>query len=470
MDGFVDAIAAAAAVRNREVSPVELVDDAIERIERVNPELNAVIAPLFDQARAEAAGALPDGPFRGVPFLFKDLVSVRAGDPYHQGNMRLKELGHRATETTAYARRIVEAGFVTVGRTNTPEFGSLPTTEPVAYGPTRNPWNPEHSPGGSSGGAAAAVAAGLVPVATAGDGGGSIRIPAAACGLVGLKPSRGRVSNAPGGELWAGAAIELVVSRSVRDTAALLDVAVGPELGDRYWMPEPPESYLGQVGTEPGALRIGLTSGLEGTPTAPELADAVTATGELLEQLGHHVDVDQPEALVEGDPNGNFVQVIAAATAHDVDRLAHVVGRPLTMDGVESTNWWFVEYGRKLSATDYLEALDWWYAFGRRMTGWWADGHDILVTPTLTRTAPVLGWFNDRATSGDRIRSFTPYTWPFNVTGQPAISVPLHHSSDGLPIGIQLVAAPGREDLLVRLAAQLEMARPWIDRVPPIHA
>ncbi|MCP3911695.1 MAG: amidase [Actinomycetia bacterium] len=447
-----------------------MVDGAIDRIERVNPELNAVIIPLFEQARAEAAGDLPDGPFRGVPFLFKDLSGVRAGDPYHMGNLGLKELDHHATVTTSFARRIVDAGFVTVGKTNTPELGSLPTTEPVAYGPTHNPWNPEHSPGGSSGGSAASVAAGLVPVASAGDGGGSIRIPAAACGLVGLKPSRGRVSTAPAGEVWAGAAIELVVSRSVRDTAALLDVAAGPELGDRYAMLAPASPYLDLVGADPGSLRVGLTPGLDGVPIDAEVAEAVTSTGQLLEQLGHRVDVDQPAALAEGDPDRNFSRVLAAATALDFDHLAEIIGRPLTENDVESTNWWFAEYGRKLSATEYLHAREWWDNLGLRMAQWWAAGHDILVTPTLTRTATPLGWFDDRVTSGDRIRSLIPYTWPFNVTGQPAISVPLHHSSDGFPIGVQLVAAPGREDLLIQLAAQLEQAQPWGGRRPPIHA
>ncbi len=470
MTEYADATAAAEAVRAGDVSPSELVDDAIGRIEAVNPELNAVVNPLFESARTEAAGELPDGPFRGVPFLFKDLSGVRAGDPYHMGNVRLKELDHRATITTSFARRMVQAGFVTVGKTNTPEFGSMPTTEPVAYGPTHNPWHPLHSPGGSSGGSAAAVAAGLVPVASAGDGGGSIRIPAAACGLVGLKPSRGRVSTAPAGEVWAGAAIELVVSRSVRDTAAVLDVAAGPEVGDRYWIPAPAEPYAGLVGTDTGSLRIGVAPGLDGIRIDDEVAAAVTETGQLLEQLGHRVDVDQPAALTQGDPDRQFARVLAAATALDFDHLAEILGRPLTENDVEPTNWWFAEYGRKLSATEYLHARQWWDDLGLRMTQWWAAGHDILVAPTLTRTAPPLGWFDDRATSGERIRSLIPYTWPFNVTGQPAISVPLHHSSDGFPIGIQLVAAPGREDLLIQLAAQLEQARPWADRRPPIHA
>src|SRR5215813_12130640 len=296
-----DAMAQAELVRRGEVTPRELVDAAIARVEKLNPTLNAVITPLFDKARAQANSPnLPNGPFRGVPFLLKDLGCHSAGDPYHEGMRFLRQAGWTAENDTYMAAKLRAAGFIFLGKTNTPELGSLPTTEPQAYGPTRNPWDITRSTGGSSGGSAAAVAAGIVPVAHANDGGGSIRIPASECGLVGLKPSRGRVSWGPEyGELWQGLAVEHVVSRSVRDTAALLDVVAGPMPGDPYFAPPPIRPFREEVGAEPGRLRIGMMSRVSGgrTQVHPDCVAATTEAARLLESLGHHVEESYPQAL-----------------------------------------------------------------------------------------------------------------------------------------------------------------------------
>src|SRR5882724_1408934 len=287
---LLDATAQAELVRQRKASPRELVDAAIDRIERVNPRLNAVITPLFETARAQADSTrLPDGPFRGVPFLLKDLICHSAGDPYHAGMRLLRELRWVEREDTYLAARFRASGFVFLGKTNTPELGPVPTTEPLAYGPTRNPWDPGRSPGGSSGGSAAAVASGMVPAAHANDGGGSIRIPASACGLVGLKPSRGRTSLGPdAGAVWEGMAIEHVVSRSVRDTAAVLDVVAGYVPGDPYTAPPPARPFRAEVGADPGRLRVGLLTRAPGGAVElhPECVRGAQMTARLLESLG----------------------------------------------------------------------------------------------------------------------------------------------------------------------------------------
>ncbi|HEX9260531.1 MAG TPA: amidase, partial [Acidimicrobiales bacterium] len=297
---WTDATAQAELVRSGQASPKELVDDAIERIERVNPQVNAVIIPRFDKARHEAAGSLPDGPFTGVPMVVKDLTITMEGDPYHGGTRALKNAGYVAPYDSYLARRFRRAGFVVVGRTNTPELGSTITTEPLSYGPARNPWNLDHSTGGSSGGSAAAVAAGMVAVGHANDGGGSIRIPASECGLVGLKPSRGRVSQGPDiGEAWAGATVEHVVTRSVRDSAGVLDAIHGYEVGDLYVAPAPARPYASEVGADPGPLRIGVLDHplMLGAPAHPECAAAANNAARLLESLGHRVEVAWPEAI-----------------------------------------------------------------------------------------------------------------------------------------------------------------------------
>jgi amidase len=472
-----DATAQAALVRSGEATPLELVDAAIERIERVNPDLNAVITPLFDGARAAAAGDLPDGPFRGVPFLLKDLSAHSAGDPFHEGMAFLKERGWIERSDTALAARFRAAGLVTVGKTNTPELGILPTTEPLAYGPSRNPWDTGRSTGGSSGGSAAAVAAGLVPMAHANDGGGSIRIPASECGLVGLKPTRARVSSGPEfGDVMGGLTCELVVSRSVRDTAAVLDAVHGMEPGDPYSAPDPAGPYVDELGRDPGALRIGLMTQSPGgaVPVHADCVAAAESAGRLLESLGHAVDASYPKAMDDPDYTGHFITFWAAGAAWSLDYWSRRTGDPVTADDVEPLTWALAEVGRTGSSADWLWGRVWLQVNAREVASWWTEGHDLLLTPTIAEPPPPLGSFDsppDNPLHGlFRAAELVPFTPPFNVTGQPAISLPLHWSADGLPIGVQLVAPFGREDVLLRVASQLEAAQPWAARRPPVHA
>lgn len=468
-----DATDLAALVRTGKASPAELVEDAINRVKRLDPELNAVILPRFDAARAEADGALPDGPLRGVPFLVKDLGCAMAGEPHHQGCAGLKASGYTAPHDSFLYQRFKRLGLIALGRTNTPEFGSTVTTEPVAYGPTRNPWNLDHSTGGSSGGSAAAVAAGLVPVAHANDGGGSIRVPASECGLVGLKPTRGRVSHGPDvGEAWAGATIDGVVTRSVRDTATVLDGISGPEPGDPYFAAPPARPFADEVGVDPGRLRIGLAPAASTGTTDPECIAAVENAGRLLESLGHHVELAQPDAMWEDEFGDHFIKILACATAADFGSWEEAIGRPFAEDDVEPSNWQFNEIGKTITAKAYLDSVHWLHGWQRRFAPWWEDdgGFDILVTPTLAVPPPRIGWLTDPVAGQQRVGEILLFTVQFNVSGQPAVSLPLHQSADGLPVGVQFAGPFGDESLLLRLASQLEAAAPWSAPTPPIWA
>jgi amidase len=473
-----DATAQAELVRSGTASPVELVEAAIERVERINPELNAVITPLFDGARAQAASdQLPDGPLRGVPFVLKDLSAHSAGDPFHEGMAFLKERAWTEPEDTALAARFRAAGLITIGKTNTPELGILPTTEPLAYGPTRNPWDTSRSVGGSSGGSAAAVAAGLVPIGHANDGGGSIRIPASECGLVGLKPTRARVSSGPEfGDVMGGLTCELVVSRSVRDTALVLDAVHGMEPGDPFGVAPPTRPYVEELGAPPGALRVGLMTESPGGAVSvhADCVAAAEAAAALLESLGHHVERSHPKGLDDPDYTAHFITNWAAGAAWNVDYWSRRTGAEIGPDDVEPLTWALAEVGRSASAPEWLWAREWLQHNSREVASWWTEGHDLLLTPTIAEPPPPLGSFDsppDNPLHGlFRAAELVPFTPPFNCTGQPAISLPLHWNDDGLPIGVQLVAAFGREDLLLRVAAQLEAARPWTDRRPSVHA
>ncbi len=475
---FLDATAQADLVRRREIRPAELVEASIARIERLNPTLNAVIHPLFEKARAQASAAdLPDGPFRGVPFLMKDMFGYTAGDPYHMGLRLLRDRNFVTPHDTYLAAKLRASGLIFLGRTNTPELGTLPTTEPDAYGPSRNPWDIGRTTGGSSGGSAAAVASGMVAAAHANDGGGSIRIPASACGLVGLKPSRGRTSFGPDvGEAFGGLVAEGVVSRSVRDTAALLDVIAGPMPGDPYTAPPPPEPFLAAIATDPRRLRIGVltTSPCGICATDPDCVAAAEATARLLESLGHDVAISHPAALDEPEMWQHFTVMYATHHARLHDLLAVLTDVRLGPSDVDAINWTLAEMGRTLSAAQYIFTLDWLHGYGRRMASWWRDGFDLLLTPTLTEPPPALGTFapapEDPTAAGFRAQQFASFTLPFNMTGQPAISLPLHWNADGLPIGVQLVAAYGREDLLLSIAAELERASGWAERRPRMRA
>lgn len=468
---WMDATAQAALVRDGEVSPAELVEAAIARIERVDPQLNAVIHPRFDAARRAAAGdadpPLPDGPFRGVPMCIKDAVAHTAGDPYHVGMRFLRDRQWTEPDDSYLAAKFREAGFVVVGKTNTPELATTITTEPVAYGPTRNPWDPTRSTGGSSGGSAAAVAAGMVPVAHGNDMGGSIRIPASECGLVGLKPTRARTSLGPNfGEFWGPTTHEGVLTRSVRDTAGVLDAIAGMMPGDPYTAPPPLRPFVEEVGADPGSLRIGVHTLVPrlATPVHPDCATAVTVTADLLDDLGHDVARSFPAALDE--PIDDALLVYAAFVARDLERWEERTGTSISAEDVEGGNWLMASFGRELTATRYLASLEAMQAWSRRMARWWADdGWDLLLMPVLPDPPPMLGQDPFALTMAQANCCI-----PWNLTGQPAISLPLHWNGDGLPIGVQLVAPFGREDVLLRVAAQLETARPWADRRPPIHA
>jgi amidase len=474
----IDATEQARLVREREVTPVELVNDAIARIEELNPELNAVIQPLFDEAREAAADELPDGPFRGVPFLVKDLSCYMKGVPVHEGMRVLRDAGHLADHDMWLTQRFREAGFVILGRTNTPELGILPTTEPVAYGPTRNPWDLERSPGGSSGGTAAAVAAGMVTAAHGNDGGGSIRIPSSHCGLVGLKPSRARVSLAPDfGDVMGGLVCELALTHSVRDAAAILDAVHGPAPGDPYAAPPPARPYLEEVGADPGRLRIGLMTTPPGGQfeAHPECVAAAEGAAALLEELGHDVERSYPIGLDDPGYIANFLVRWGAGVDWNVRYWGAVLGRELGPEDVEPLTWALVEQGRTHSAGELLRAIEEAQHGSREVASWWADdGYDLLLTPTCAEPPPRLGEHDAPPDNPMapivRATPFAVFTAGFNTTGQPAISLPLHMTSDGLPVGVQLVAAYGREDLLLRVAAQVEEARPWAERTPPVHA
>jgi amidase len=465
-----DGIDQAALVRSGEVSPAELTEAAIERIESIDPLLNAVVIRWFDDAR-RAATDLPSGPFHGVPFLLKDLWAHFAGQPLTNGCRALKATLPTSSADTTLVSRFRQAGLNILGRTNSPEFGSLPTTEPTAWGPTRNPWNLGHSPGGSSGGAAAAVAAGMVPFAHASDGGGSIRIPASCCGLIGLKPSQGRITLGPFRD-ESNLGVELCVSRTVRDTAALLDAVHGPGVGDTVIAAAPARPYIDEVGAHPGRLRIGLLDVHPlGGALHDECRDAARAAAALLEALGHHVEHGFPAALTNRDFGRRFSALWSTNMGVAVHRIESQLGRSLSDDEVEPVNRAQVAFARGANAVDYALALAAAVEFRRAVQRWWSDGWDLLLTPTLAEPPVPLGVFaNDPAAPlapMARAAAYVPFTPAFNSSGQPAINLPLHWSSSGLPIGVQLVAGYGREDLLLRVASQVEAAQPWAHLRPP---
>lgn len=482
-----DATAQAELVLEKQASPLELVDAAIARIERENPKLNAVIHPAFERARERAKSAdLPHGPFRGVPTLMKDIGGAEAGQPYHAGSRFLKAAGHREPSDGYFTERLLRAGLVSLGRTNTPELALLATTEPEAYGATHNPWHLDYSPGGSSGGAAAAVAAGLVPVAHASDGGGSIRGPASACGLVGLKPTRGRCSFGPSlGERWSGLSAEFMLTRSVRDAALLLDATAGAMPGDPYTAPPPLRPFTQELSASPRKLRIGV---MRKAPRGIELHDenlaAVDRAAKLLAELGHHVEERYPAALDEAESVMFYVGIVAANTARTLIAWGERAGRTVEAADVEALTWALSEVGKQAPAVQHLAAIEYVHGFGRRLAAWFSGertltgrrpgGFDLLLTPTQAAPPPLLGTLT--STREEPLRALlrsAPYgvfTLPWNLSGQPAISLPTHMTAGGLPIGVQLVAEQGREDLLLSTSAQLELAAPWSGRHPPARS
>jgi amidase len=469
---FLDAIALADLVRRKEVKPIELVDAAIERIERLNPRLNAVVTPMYDQARIAAQGDIPDGPFRGVPFLLKDIVAAYAGVRMTSGSAFLRDFV--PDHDSELVRRHKRAGLIILGKTNTPEFGILCTTEPRLFGPSRNPWDLSRTTGGSSGGPAAAVAAGIVPMAHANDGGGSIRIPASCCGLFGLKPTRARNPLGPdAGDIMGGFVAEHALTRSVRDSAALLDATAGPDVGDPYWAPPQARPFLQEVGAAPGRLRIAFsTKSATGVPIHVDCVKAVEDAAKLCADLGHEV--------VEAAPEFNtlfltraFSVVWWSGTAAGIDGLAFVTGRVPTQDQFEPLTWALYEKGHKVTGSEYLLSQLILQQSARQVAHF-MEKHDVWLQPVLAEPPVPLGTFDSTPENPmkawDRAVAFVPVTPLFNLTGQPAMSVPLFWNADGLPVGVHFAARFGDEATLFRLASQLEAARPWADRRPPVSA
>lgn len=467
-----DALGLAALVRSGEVTAQELLEDALAGVEAVNGELNGVVGRIDELARAEVAAGLPDGPFTGVPFFVKELGIQARGAPSRCGSRLAEHLV--AVEDSELMKRFRAAGFVTAGMTATPEFGFNPTTESTFYGPTHNPWDLGRTPGGSSGGSAAMVAAGVVPLAHANDGGGSIRIPAACCGLVGLKPTRQRVPTGPAfGDWLNGYAIELVVSRSVRDTAAVLDAVHGPDVGPPNLIAPPARPFSDEVGAPTGKLRIGWTgTPISGAAIHPHQLAGLEETVTLLESLGHEL-VETPFDLVWEHYFEQLVTIWSAYVSWAIDQTANAVMRTPSLENLERVTWEIYRYGQRLSAADLHDALA-NFNLVCRQTGAMFEHIDVLLTPTLAQPPLPLGQLDQNAIGVDgrewarQVFEWIPFTPLCNTTGQPAISLPLCHSPDGLPVGMHFAGRLNDEATLLRLAAQLEQAQPWKDRRPGV--
>ncbi len=463
-----DGLGLAELIRTKEVTVEEVLAATLERIEARNPAINAVVTRMDEQARAAIRAGLPDGPFKGVPYLLKDLGALYTGVVTSNGsNLFASYLADHDSEIVARMKR---AGLVIVGKSNTPEMGIAPSTEPRLHGVTRNPWSLGHSAGGSSGGAAAAVAAGMLPMAHATDGGGSIRIPASACGLFGLKPTRARNPMGPdAGEGWSGASIGHAVTWTVRDSAALLDATSGPDVGDPYWAPPPARPFLSEIGRDPDRLRIALTTTpwIEG-PVDPECAEAARAAGRLCESLGHHIEEARPQ-IDEAAWLKSTLVIVTASLGFAVETRATALGRALKSDDVERITWERVELGRTFSATDYARAIHTVHRTGR-VVARFLERYDVLITPTMAKPPHPLGVLSlsspDSAAFTAARSASVGFTSLFNSSGHPAMSVPLSMSRSGLPLGVQFVARFGDEATLFRLASQLETAAPWKDRRP----
>jgi amidase len=491
-----DALGLAELVRERKISAGEVCEEAIARAEALNPTLNAIILPLYDLARETARGRLLEGPFMGVPFLLKDVHHALKGVVMSSGSELLKSFvpDYDAEIVTRFKR----AGVNILGKTNTPEFKLAYVTEPKAFGPTRNPWNPDHTPGGSSGGSAAAVAARIVPMASATDEGGSIRVPASCCSLFGLKPSRGRNPIGPDfDEEWDGMSCSHVLTRSVRDSAAMLDAVCGYENGSPCCMAVPKRPFLDELRFEPGHLRIGFHARPSfGREVHPECLRAVEQACKLLDGLGHDVEEIVPD-YGEEDAALNWSIVLMGIAAALVDKLVRTHGCSIVRHDLEPTTYALYQVGRRLKALDFVKARRRWRQFGTIM-GHLMDTHDMILTPTLGEPPVPVG--SQQPGAADRLsmkligswlgtvmlnnrklmysileeqihktmRGQMPFTLIANITGQPAMSVPLHWTADGLPCGVQFIGRFGDEAALVRLAGQLEKAQPWIGRKPAL--
>ncbi|HEY65270.1 MAG TPA: amidase [Caldilineae bacterium] len=485
-----DGLGLAELVHKKEVKPIELVEEAIQRIERLNPQINAVIYKMYDQAREIAEGELPDGPFPGVPFLLKDILALHAGVPTSAGSRFFKDFV--PDHDSELVRRFKAAGLVILGKTNVPEMGLLPVTEPELFGPTRNPWDLQRTPGGSSGGAAAAVAARMVPIAHGNDGGGSIRIPASCCGLFGLKPTRGRNPLGPDiGEAWYGLTCEHVLTLSVRDSAAMLDATAGPDVGAPYYAPPPSRPFLEEVETDPGKLRIAFTAKpFLGDTVHEDCIRGLEATVLLCKDLGHELIEAAPEVDRKAFSEA-FLTLVAVDLRATIEAAEAVLGRKATAKDFEPGTWALALLGGHIPAPKFsaaLRVLQW----AARQISRFFEEYDVLLTPTLAAPPLPIGALQPDpvealaikalgklyagrlldlaggiASAAERAFTFVPYTPLANVTGQPAMSVPLYWNDEGLPIGMHFMGRFGDEATLFRLAGQLERARPWFDRRPP---
>lgn len=486
-----DALALAELIRKKEITSVEICEAAIARIEKINPRINAVIRPMFDIGRKAAGANLTDGQFSGVPFLIKDLLTAYAGVPMNMGCRALRD--YVPSFDSELMKRYKATGVVVLGKTNTPEFGLMGVTEPELHGPTRNPWNPDRTPGGSSGGSAAAVACGMAPMASGGDGGGSIRIPASFCGLFGLKPSRGRTPAGPEfGAIWQGAAVEHVITRSVRDSAAMLDAVQGADIGAPYIIQKPERPYLDEVSRPTGKLHIGFTrrsplnAGIH-----PECVEAVEKTAKLIEGLGHAVEEAEP--VIDGIAlAGSYFTLYYGEIAADIVQMGQILGRKPSPADVEATTWLLNLLGKAFTSGEFVQAIRQWNTFARQM-GSFHEKYDMYLTPTTASPPARIGelkpgpaeefimkivnglglgrmvrWTGLAEKIAIQSLARTPFTQLANLTGQPAMSVPLHWTKDGLPCGVQFITRFGDEASLFRLAGQLEQAQPWFDRRPEI--
>jgi Asp-tRNA(Asn)/Glu-tRNA(Gln) amidotransferase A subunit family amidase len=466
-----DALGLAALIANRQVSASEVLETAISNVEAINPAVNAVVHKMYDGGRSAVAAGLPPGPLAGVPFLIKDVASLCKGAPCGNGSRLFN--GFIAEQDDTVVERYKAAGLIIIGRTNSPEFALAPTTEPVANGPTRNPWDLTRSAGGSSGGAAAAVAARMVPAAHAVDGGGSIRIPAANCGLFGLKPTRARTPSGPlVGEGWGGMLVSHAVTRSVRDSAALLDAIAGPAPGDPYWAPPQERAFLEEIGRDPGRLRIALTiQSPTGGDVHSECIIAATSAAKLCAELGHRVEEAAPSFDMASTRWARDV-VISGWLRNEIDTRLEALGRPQRADDLERITALQADRGAQYSARDYVRAMVILHSIGRRFAAFFVD-YDILLSPVAAQPPEPLGTSDmtsdDADAFIDHLSHLLCFTRQFNVTGGPAAAIPLHWTEEGLPVGVQFAADFGNEALLFRLAAQLERARPWHERWPSVR-
>lgn len=486
--GNYDGLGLAELVRKKKVSPAELVEEAISRIEKHNPKINAVVLPLFERARATAKAGLPDGPFKGVPFMIKDLHATLEGVPTSHGNKLWKNIP--AKISTELVRRWEASGVIVVGKTNTPEFGLTPYTESDTLGPALNPWDTTRTTGGSSGGSGAAVAARMVPIASAGDGGGSIRIPSSACGIFGLKPTRGRTPTGPIiGESWNGFDIEHVLTRSVRDSAAMLDATKGQDVGAPYIIPDA-GPFLKEVGRTPGKLKIAFsTKPMLGKHVHADCVKGVEETVALLRKLGHEV-VEAAPAIDGEEYSLHFLTVVAGQMRAEIEEAAEAAGKKVSMDDFDISTFGTGLFGTILKASDYVRSLRYLQARSREI-GRFFETYDVLLTPVLNQPPVKIGALKPSASEQTQLKliartgatwileamgiikplaaqtfEFIPWTPVFNVTGQPAMSVPLHWNAEGLPIGMHFVGRWGDEATLFQLAGQLEREKPWFDKAP----